>query len=126
MNIALSMSKMLSMKAKYLKLEIRIIWEGDSILKMYKNINKLIEMNEHKLNCYNDLQSQMDNINKNINIDLYNITHANLKAIYRISNQIGIHNGVKKITEEKLSHLRILNNKIYVNEEQLVNRLGFS
>jgi ABC-type dipeptide/oligopeptide/nickel transport system ATPase subunit len=126
MNRALSMTKMLSLKIKYLKLEICIIWVGDSILKMYKKNNKLIKINQQKLNFYNDLQSRMENIIKTINKDLYNITHANSNIKNHISNHIRIYNEVKKITEEKFLQLHVLNNTIYVTEEQLINRLGFS
>lgn len=126
MNTALSMTKMLLLKTKYLKLEICIIWVGDSILEMYKNIDKLIKINQQKLNFYHDLQSQMGNIIKKNNKDLYNITHANFNNENHISNHIRIHNEVKKITEEKFEQLNILNNTIYVTEERLINRLGFS
>lgn len=125
-NIALSMSEVLSMKTKYLKLEIRIIWEGDSILKIYTNINELIEINKQKLNHYNNLQSQMENTIKKMKKDLYNIAHANTKIKNYLSNQIQIHKEVKKITEEKFRHLSVLNKTIYVTEERLASRLGLS
>lgn len=124
MNTVKSVSKSLSLRAKCLKLEIHIIWEGDTILKMYKNIDKLIEVNEQKLDSCKHLQLQMGNINKEINRDMNCIIHTSSKMKNSIFKQIQKHSEVKQIAEEKFRHFCVLNNKCSVTEELLVNRLG--
>lgn len=123
MNIVVSASKSLSLRAECLKLDINLIWEGETILKMYKSIDKLIEVNKHKLNCYNDLQFQMGNISKEINKDLDDIECKNSKTVSSIFNKIQKYNKVKITTEEKCRYLYELHNKIPVTEELLLSRL---
>jgi len=125
MNIVESVSKSLSLRARCLKLEINLMWEGETILKMYKNINKLIEVNEQQFDCYNDLQFQTGNINTEINKDLDDIKCNRSKTIISIFNQIEKFNSVKIITEDKCRYLNDLHNKIPVTEELLQNRLSF-
>lgn len=125
MNIVESVSKSLSLRAKCLKLEIHLIWEGETILKMYKSIDQLIEVNRQKFDCYNDLQFQMGNINTEINKDLDNIKCESSKIISSIFNQIQKYNNVKIVAEEKSRYLNELHNKIPVTEEILLHRLSF-
>lgn len=125
MNIVESVSKSMSLRAKCLQLEICLIWEGETILRMYKNIEKLIEVNKQKFDCYNDLQFQMGNINTGINKDLDDIKFESSKTISSISNQIQKYNNVKIIAEEKNRYLNELHNKIPVTEEILLHRLSF-
>lgn len=119
------MLKTLSLRAEFLKLEIRIIWEGDTILKTYKNITKLLEVNGQKLEYYNELQSQMECINEEVNRDLDHIACTSSKMKNSIFYQIQRHDDIAKIVEEKCRNLYILNNKIPAAEELLLNRLGF-
>lgn len=121
MNIVQSMSKSLSLRAECLKLEIRIFWEGDIILKMYKNIDKMIDANGLKLDCYNDLQFEMGNVNKEIK-ELDYITHKNSEMKKCILDQVQRYSAVKSIAEEKFRHVCELNDKFPVIEGLLVNR----
>jgi len=125
MNKVESVSKSLSLRAKCLKLEISLIWEGETILKMYKNIDKLVEVNTQKFDCYNEFQFQMENINTEINKDLDNIKCASSKIISLIFNQNQKYNNVKIIAEEKSRDLNELHNNITVTEEILLHRLSF-
>ncbi|KAL4090563.1 hypothetical protein QTP88_025369 [Uroleucon formosanum] len=125
MNIVESVSKSMSLRAKCLQLEICLIWEGETILRMYKNIEKLIEVNKQKFDCYNDLQFQMGNINTGINKDLDDIKFESSKTISSISNQIQKYNNVKIIAEEKNRYLNELHNKIPVTEEILLHSLAY-
>lgn len=124
MNIVESVSKSLLLRTENLKLEINIIREGDTILKIYKNIDKLIKNNEKKFNCYTDLQSEMGNINTKIKRDLDYIICTNSKLKNNIFDQIQNHSNIKKITEEKFRHMCVLNDKIRNTEELLLKRLG--
>lgn len=123
MNTIKSVSKSLSLRAKCLKLEIHIIWKGDTILKMYHDIDKLIEVNEQKLNSYNRVQFQMENVNKEINRNLNYIAHTSNRMKNRILNQVQKHSDIKQIVEEKTRQMCMLNNKCSVTEQLLVNRL---
>lgn len=125
MNIVKSVSKSLLLRTECLKLEINIIWVGATILKIYKNIDKLIEVNEQKLNLSNDLQSQMGNINKEITRDLDYIKCSHFKMKNSLSDQIQNHSKIKKIMEAKFRRMCVLNDKISIIEETLLNRLGF-
>lgn len=125
MNIVESVSKSLSLRAKCLKLEIYLIWEGETILKMYKSIHKLIDVNKEKFDCYNDFQFQMGNINTELNKNLDDIKCKSSKIISGIFNQIQKYNSVKITAEEKCRYLNELHNKIPVTEELLLNKLSF-
>lgn len=120
MNLIEAASKSFTLRVECFKLEIRIIWEGNRILKMYKNIDKLISVNDQKLDCYNNLQFEMGNINNEINKDLDYIMQANSK----FKSQIQLHNDVKEIVEEKFRQMCLLNNEIDEIEELLVNELS--
>lgn len=122
MNIVQSVSKSLSLRAECLKLEIRIFWEGDIILKMYKNIDKMIDANGQKLDYYNNLQFEMGNINKEIK-KLDYITYKKSEMKKNIFNQVQRYSDVKSIAEEKFRHMCELNDKFPVIEGLLVNRL---
>lgn len=124
-NIVESILKCLSLRAECLKLDVCITWEGDKILKTYTNITKLIDSNGQKLDCYNDLQSQMESVNMNINKDLGYITCTSLKIKNNIFTQIQKHDNIVKVIEEKYKYMCVLNNKISVTEELLADRLGF-
>lgn len=125
MNIIESVSNNLSLRAGCLKLEIDIIWERDTILKMYEHINKLIEDNKQKLNNYKDIELQTKTIHKQIVNELNdNIVYTYSKIKMKIFNQIQKHNNTKQITEDKFMYLCTLNNNLTVTEELLVNRLG--
>lgn len=124
-NFIETLLKSLSLRAECLRLEIRIIWEGDTILKTYKNIIKLIEVNGQKLEYYNELQSQMGCINEEVNRYLDHIACTSSEMKNSIFDQIQRHDDIAKIVEEKCRHLYILNNKIPDAEELLLNRLGF-
>lgn len=126
MKIIESVSKSLSLRAECLKLEIHIIWVGDTVLKMYNNIDNLIGVNKQKLNYFNGIQLQTETLNKQINNDLNdNIMCTNSKMKIKIFDQIQKHNDIKQITEDKFRHMGILNNKLAAIEELLVNRSGF-
>lgn len=125
MNTIKSVSKSMSLRAKCLKLEIHIIWKGDTILKMYNDIDKLIEENEQKLNSYNRLQFQMENVNKEINRNLNYIDHTSFRMKNSILNQAQKHSDIKQIVEKKTRQICLLNNKCSVTEQLLENRLGF-
>lgn len=126
MNIIESVSKSLSLRAECLKLEIHIIWEGDTILKKYNDIDKCIGVNKQKLDYCNDIQFQMKTINDKINSNLNdNIICTNSKIKINMWNQIQKYNDVKQITEKKYKHICVLNNELIDIEELLVNRLGF-
>lgn len=124
-NIVESVLKCLILRAECLKLDVCISWEGDKILKTYTNITKLIDTNRQKLDCYNDLQSQMESVNMNINRDLSYITCTSFKIKNNIFNQIQKHDNVVKVIEDKYKHMCELNYKISVTEELLADRLGF-
>lgn len=123
-NIVESVSKSLSLRAECLKLEIRTRWEGDTILKMYKFIDKLIEVNGSKLNCYNDLLFHIGNINKDAEKTLDFIVHTSFKMKKIILEQIEKHNNVNQIAEEKFRQMYELNQEIRTIEELKLNRLG--
>lgn len=125
MNIAESVSKCLLLRTENLKLEINIIREGDTILEIYKNIDKLIKNNEQKFNYYIDLQSEMGNINKEIKIDLDYIIFTNSKMKNNIFDQIQNCRNIEKLTEEKFRHMCVLNDNIHNTEGLLSKRLGF-
>lgn len=124
-NIVESVLKCLSLRAECLKLDVCISWEGDKILKTYTNITKLIDINRQNLDCYNDLQSQMESVNMNINRDLSYITCTSFKIKNNIFNQIQKHDNVVKVIEDKYKYMCMLNNKISVTEDLLADRLGF-
>lgn len=124
-NIIESVLKCLSLRAECLKLDVCISWEGDKILKTYTNITKLIDINRQNLDCYNDLQSQMESVNMNINRDLSYITCTSFKIKNNIFNQIQKHDNVVKVIEDKYKYMCMLNNKISVTEDLLADRLGF-
>lgn len=125
LNTIKSVSKSLSLRAKCLKLEILIIWKGDTILKMYTDIDKLIEENEHKLNSCNCLQFQMENVSKDINRNLNYIVHTSFRMKNRILNQVQKLSDIKQIVEEKTRQICLLNNKCSITEQLLINRLWF-
>lgn len=122
MNIIKSVSKSLSLRAKCLKLETLIIWKGDTILKMYNNIDKLIEVNEQKLNSCNHLQHQMKNVDEEINRNLNYIVHTSSLMKNTIFNHIRKHSEIKQIVEGKFRPICKLSNKCSVTEE-IVDRL---
>jgi len=113
--------KIFLLRIECFKLEIRIIWEGNTILKIYRNVDKLIEINNQKLHYYNDLLLEIRNINYEIEKDLNYTASTNSKLI----NQIRIHNEAKQIVDDKFRQLCSLNNKIHEIEEFLVNELSF-
>lgn len=123
-NIVETILESLSLRAECLRLEIHIIWEGDTILKTNKNITKLIEVNGQKLEYYNELLCQMGTVNEEINRDLDHITCTSFKMKNSIFHQIQRHDAVAKVVEEKFRQLYELDNKILATEELLLNRLG--
>lgn len=124
-NIVNSALKSLSLRAECLELDIRIIWEGNAILKTHKNTLKLIKINGQKLDYYNELQSQMGRCHKEIDNDLKYITRTVPKMNTSLFYQTQRHERIKKIVEDKFSHMCTLNNEIRATEEILVNRSGF-
>lgn len=122
-NIVQSASKGLSLRADCLKLEIRILWEGDLILKTYRNVDKLIDVNSQKLDSYNDLQSEMGNVNNEIKYLDTNVICTNSEMKNSTFNLIQKHDIIKNIVEEKFRCMCELNDKFPVIEELLVNRL---
>lgn len=119
-----SMLKHFSLRAECLKLEVYIIWEVETILKTYKNIDKLNEMNSRKLDCYNDLQLQIGNIDNDTKRYLNNINCIQSKVTNSIINRIQRLTDVKKITEDKYKSLCALSNKFLVTKDLLTHRLG--
>lgn len=124
-NIVESVLKCLSLRAECLKLDVCISWEGNKILKTYTNMTKLIDTNRQKLDCYNDLQCQIESVNMNINSDLSYITCTSFKIKNNVFNQIQKHDNVVKVIEDKYKYICVLNNEISVTEELLADRLGF-
>jgi len=88
---------------------------------MYKNIDKLVEVNQRKLDRYDDLQSETGNVNSAIDKDLDYMTRTNAK----LRDQIQIHSDVERIAEDKHRRLCLLNDEIREIQELLVNELSF-
>lgn len=124
-NILESVMESLSLKSECLKLEIILVWEGDKILSILKDIDKFIDVNQRKLNFYNYLQIQMGYIYKELNKYTEYIACSNLKMKNNILNYIQRHNNVNNIIEEKFRHVCELNNMFLIIEDLLENRLGF-
>lgn len=124
-NIVASALNIFLLRFECLKLEVRIIWEGNTFLKMYKTIDTLNEQNGQKLACCNKLQFEVENINNEINNDLNIIKLTKTKVTNRIFCKIQTFNDVKRITEDKFSHKCLLNKKRLVMEDRLKHRLSF-
>lgn len=125
MKIVEAVSKSLLLRAERLKLEIYIHWEGGTILKTYKFIDKIIEDNGTKLNCYNDLLLHIGNIDKDSEKKLNYIVLTSFKMKNIILEQIEKHSYGNQIAEEKFRQMCVLNQKISAIEDLKLNRLGF-
>lgn len=91
------------------------------MLKMYKNIDKLVEVNRRKLDRYDELRLRTGNVNGAIDKDLDYMTRANAK----LRDQIQIHGDVGQIAEDRHRQLCLLNDEIREIQQLLVNEFGF-